>query len=114
MTTYRDLLGIDPDNALITDPDTGCAAHVVPDTDPMTPDDWAEGEDWSEAWNLLERGEVYGIVILDPDGEHADSCWGFYEAFSIYDPDSYIRAESTAMLQSAVDTYRSSTLWVTI
>lgn len=25
------------------------------------------------------RGEVYGYVIEDMDGEHIDSCWGFYE-----------------------------------
>lgn len=24
------------------------------------------------------RGEVYGFIIKDPDGEHVDSCWGFY------------------------------------
>jgi len=23
-------------------------------------------------------GEVYGYVVLDPDGKHADSCWGYY------------------------------------
>jgi len=23
-------------------------------------------------------GEVYGYVILDEDGEHVDSCWGYY------------------------------------
>jgi hypothetical protein len=23
-------------------------------------------------------GDVYGYVIEDPDGEHVDSCWGFY------------------------------------
>ena len=114
MTTYRDLLGLDPDDALITDPDTGCTAYVVPDHDPITPDEWADSEDQSEAWDMLARGDVYGIVILDPDGKHADSCWGFYEAFSASDPDSYIRAEATSMLAYAVQTYRSSALWVTI
>jgi len=24
------------------------------------------------------EGDVYGIVITDPDGEQVDSCWGFY------------------------------------
>jgi hypothetical protein len=24
------------------------------------------------------EGQVYGIVITDPDGEEVDSCWGFY------------------------------------
>jgi hypothetical protein len=24
------------------------------------------------------EGDVYGIVITDPDGEEVDSCWGFY------------------------------------
>ncbi len=23
-------------------------------------------------------GSVYGYIIVDPDGEHGDSCWGFY------------------------------------
>ena len=25
------------------------------------------------------RGEVYGFVVEDKDGEHLDSCWGFYQ-----------------------------------
>lgn len=25
------------------------------------------------------RGEVYGFIITAPDGEHLDSCWGFYQ-----------------------------------
>jgi hypothetical protein len=24
------------------------------------------------------EGDVYGIIITDPDGEEVDSCWGFY------------------------------------
>jgi len=24
------------------------------------------------------NGEVYGFVVTDPDGNHVDSCWGYY------------------------------------
>lgn len=51
-----------------------------------------EDETWSEFVERLEnyidgevevedqyvRGEVYGFVIKNADGEHVDSCWGFY------------------------------------
>ena len=29
-------------------------------------------------WNMYLEGEVYGYVAEDEDGEHIDSCWGFY------------------------------------
>lgn len=32
------------------------------------------------------NGDVFGFVIEDPDGEHVDSCWGFYE-----DPDDLVK-----------------------
>lgn len=31
-----------------------------------------------ESWNQYLSGDVYGYVIEDEDGEHVDSCWGFY------------------------------------
>ena len=31
-----------------------------------------------ETWNEYLSGEVYGYVIEDKNGEHLDSCWGFY------------------------------------
>ena len=35
------------------------------------------------------RGEVYGYVIEDEQGEHIDSCWGFYG-----NPDEYMVPEA--------------------
>ena len=32
-----------------------------------------------ETYNQYLQGEVYGFVIKDANGEHVDSCWGFYE-----------------------------------
>lgn len=31
-----------------------------------------------EIWDAYLSGEVYGYVVLDNNGEHVDSCWGFY------------------------------------
>jgi len=31
-----------------------------------------------ETYDQYLRGEVYGYVIKDADGEHLDSCWGYY------------------------------------
>lgn len=36
-------------------------------------------------YDLHIRGEIYGYVIEDDQGEHIDSCWGFYG-----DPDEYM------------------------
>ena len=35
-------------------------------------------ESYVEAWNQYLSGDVWGYVIETPDGEHVDSCWGFY------------------------------------
>ena len=32
-----------------------------------------------EIYDKYLRGEVYGFVIEDANGEHHDSCWGYYE-----------------------------------
>ena len=31
-----------------------------------------------ETWDTYLRGDVYGFVAEDPEGEQIDSCWGFY------------------------------------
>lgn len=31
-----------------------------------------------ETYDHYLRGDVYGFTIETPDGEHVDSCWGFY------------------------------------
>jgi hypothetical protein len=38
------------------------------------------------------EGDVYGIVITDPDGEVVESCWGFYGF-------DYAKEEAASMLQ---------------
>jgi hypothetical protein len=32
-----------------------------------------------ETYSKWANGEVYGFIVEDKDGEHVDSCWGFYE-----------------------------------
>ena len=32
-----------------------------------------------DEYSAYLRGDVYGFAVLDADGEHLDSCWGFYE-----------------------------------
>lgn len=48
-----------------------------------------------EEYDLYLRGEVYGYVIEDADGDNVDSCWGFlgYE---------YIEAEAKEAIECAV------------
>lgn len=31
-----------------------------------------------EEWNQYLSGDVYGCIVEDDDGNHIDSCWGFY------------------------------------
>lgn len=38
-----------------------------------------------ETWNEYLSGSVWGFIIEDEDGEHIDSCWGFYG-----DPDGHV------------------------
>lgn len=40
------------------------------------------------------RGDVYGYVVEDRDGEHLDSCWGFYQNERPDADDSYILREA--------------------
>jgi hypothetical protein len=40
------------------------------------PDKYAQG--MIDEWNQYLSGDVYGYVIEDQDGNHIDSCWGFY------------------------------------
>lgn len=43
-------------------------------------------EDEVETYNKYLTGQVYGYVVEGPDGEHVDSCWGFYD-----DPDAVFK-----------------------
>jgi hypothetical protein len=102
-------------DALIWHTTTGITAHVVQDDNPMRPDEWENPNqtDW-DMLDALDAGEVYGIVILDEQGEHLDSCWGFYEWFTPLNPDSYITATAREMLDHAVTCYEQAAVWVTI
>lgn len=47
-------------------------------------------------YDMYLRGEVYGYVIENDDGEHVDSCWGFYG-------EKYAHEEGQGMLKYLVD-----------
>jgi hypothetical protein len=42
-----------------------------------------------ESWNQYLSGDVWGYVIEDSDGDHVDSCWGFYGLKHARDEASY-------------------------
>lgn len=31
-----------------------------------------------QAWSQYCEGDVYGYIVRDPEGNHSESCWGFY------------------------------------
>lgn len=47
------------------------------------PDDATDPDAYVEAalreWHAWARGEIFGWQLLDPAGEHVDSCWGYYD-----------------------------------
>jgi hypothetical protein len=45
-----------------------------------------------ETYDQYLTGQVYGYVVEDEDGEHLDSCGGFYDDYKL----SYIRSEATS------------------
>lgn len=49
------------------------------------------------------RGKVYGYEIKDADGEHLDSCWGFYQNESVTCDDSYVLKEAIAAAEREAD-----------
>lgn len=49
-----------------------------------------------EYWNQYLSGDVWGVVIEDRNGEHVDSCWGYYGL-------EYARQEAAEMLKQAED-----------
>jgi hypothetical protein len=46
-------------------------------------------------WNQYLSGDVYGFVIEDHNGEHLDSCWGFYGI-------DYVRSEVNSILGALI------------
>jgi hypothetical protein len=51
-----------------------------------------------EAYDRYLRGEIYGFVVNGPDGELADSCWGF-------DSLDYCKEQATKSAKSAAQEY---------
>lgn len=49
-----------------------------------------------EVWGQYVEGDVWGYVVEDPDGNHRDSCWGFYGF-------DYACTEAKEMLESAIE-----------
>lgn len=49
-------------------------------------------------YDLHIRGEIYGYVVEDENGEHIDSCWGFYG-----DPHEYMVEEAKGNIDYATD-----------
>lgn len=52
-------------------------------------------------WDQYVTGDVYGYVIENEDGDHDDSCWGFYGY-------EYAKAEMRAALDSAIEGERAA------
>ncbi|NEN91185.1 MAG: hypothetical protein F6K48_20660 [Okeania sp. SIO3H1] len=70
------------------------------------PDDLSKAVDLYGAWAW---GGIVGYVVTDADGEHVDSCWGFYpdkgqDAFSLGETHAYAVSQAMNAAQSHVDT----------
>lgn len=55
-----------------------------------------------ETWNQYLSGDVYGFIVEDSDGEHVDSCWGFYGG------EKDALAEGKVMLRHAFETAKKA------
>ena len=51
---------------------------LVTKDEPEIPDPFKYAEGMVETWNQYLEGDVWGYTIEDGDGDHIDSCWGFY------------------------------------
>lgn len=54
-----------------------------------------------EEWNQYLSGEVYGYVVIDPEGEDGDSVWGYYG-----DWEKYCLQEAKSAVDYAVEQKR--------
>jgi len=81
----RDVCTILPDYA-------GCkAVGANPDT---------VAADMAETWCNYLNGNVYGYNVEGPDGEHVDSCWGFYpDKGRSYEPPRHMIAEAREAIE---------------
>jgi len=48
-----------------------------------------------EQWNQYSSGDVWGYIIEDDEGNHVDSCWGFYGR-------AYCEQEAKSAMESAL------------
>lgn len=48
-----------------------------------------------ETWDQYVSGDVYGVVVTDPEGNELESCWGFYGF-------DYAKGEMKGMLDAVV------------
>lgn len=51
-----------------------------------------------ETWNQYLSGDVWGVIIEDEEGNHLDSCWGFYGH-------DYAKEEAARMVADAAKNY---------
>jgi len=51
-----------------------------------------------KTYDQFLRGEVYGFVIIDPDGDELDSCWGFFG-----DPEEYMVPECKSHIDHSIN-----------
>jgi len=51
-----------------------------------------------EVYDQHLRGEIYGYVIEDENGEHIESCWGYYG-----DPDEYLVLEAIEIVDGITE-----------
>lgn len=56
-----------------------------------------------KTYDQFLRGDVYGFVVEDQDGEHLDSCWGFYQNERPDADDSYILREARESAEHHAD-----------
>lgn len=54
-----------------------------------------------KTWDTYVTGDVYGYVIENEDGDHEDSCWGFYGY-------EYAKAEALGALDYAIEAERKA------
>ena len=54
-----------------------------------------------ELYDCYLRGDVYGYIITDADGDHQDSCWGFYGSVETSGILEYLTDEARHVLEGA-------------
>lgn len=93
--------------AWITDPDgdpaSGYVVMTAQDKEKIgVPDGMEEqaARDDFSVFNAYLEGDVIGYVVEDAEGEHVDSCWGFYCAPDREKELDYVRSEANTAAES--------------